>query len=52
MFISPKSGAGGIQKLLYLKCNVLKWESRFTLGLKVAKNKHYIKKMFQVKVVE
>ncbi len=45
MFISPESGVGGLQRLSSLKyyC-VLKWESRFTLGVDAAKNTHCIKK--------
>ncbi len=32
--------------------NVQKWEIKFTLGLNAAKNTHYIKKSFKIKVVQ
>ncbi len=51
MFIFPKSGARGPQTLTCLKYyNILKWESKFTLGLKTAKNINYIKKCFKQKL--
>ncbi len=54
MSIYPRRGAVGLQRLPFLKYyyNVLKWESRFTLGLIAAKNMDYMKKMLQIKVVE
>ncbi len=43
--IFPRSGARGLERLPSLKYyNVLKWESRFTLGLNDAESAHYIKK--------
>ncbi len=43
---------GGLQRLPYLKYyNVLKWESKFTFGLNTAKNTHYIKKSFKLKLL-
>ncbi len=48
MSISPKSGARGLQRLLYLKYyNIQKQESRFNLGFDTAKNKRYIQKCFK-----
>ncbi len=56
MSISPRPPGSGAQELQRLTClkyyNVLKWESRFTLGLNAAKNTDYIKKTLQIKVVE
>ncbi len=44
MPIFPKSGATALQRLPFSKYyDVLKWQSRFTLGLNAAKNVHYIK---------
>ncbi len=52
MSISLRVGARRLQKLPSLKYyNVLKWESKFTLRLNSAQNKHYFKKMLQIKVV-
>ncbi len=46
--IFPGSAARELQRLIYLKyCYVLKWESRFTIGLNAAKNTDYIKKRFK-----
>ncbi len=45
--ISCRSGVKELERLLSLKCNVLKCESRFTLGLNNAKNMHYVKKCFK-----
>ncbi len=48
MSISPRSGAMGLEKLICFKYYiVLKWKNRFTLGLNVANNKHYIQKCFK-----
>ncbi len=47
MSISPTNEARWLQRLSSSKYNVLKWESRFTLGLDAAKNIHYIKKCFK-----
>ncbi len=48
MSVSPWSGAWGLQKLRCLKYyNILKPESRFTLGLNTAENADYIKKCFE-----
>ncbi len=48
MYISPRSGAMGLQRLPCSKYyNVLKWESRFTLGHNAAKNMDYMKKCFK-----
>ncbi len=48
MPIFPKSGAKGLQKLPFSKYyKVLKWESRFTLGLNAAENADHIKKRFK-----
>ncbi len=49
MSVSHRSGAKRKQRLQSLKYyyNVLKWESRFTLGLDAAKNTHYIKTCFK-----
>ncbi len=47
MSISTRSGARGLQKLPCFKYyNVLKWESRFTLGYAV-KITDYIEKCFK-----
>ncbi len=43
MSISSMSSAGGLQRLTFLKYNVLQLESRFTLGLNTAKNTDYMK---------
>ncbi len=52
MPISFNSGAKGLQRLSRLKYyKALKWKSRFTLGLNVAKNRLY-EKMLQIKVAE
>ncbi len=49
---SSRSGARGLHRLSFLKYyNVLESESRFTLGLKAAKNADYIKKMLQTKII-
>ncbi len=46
--ISPRSVARGLQRLPFLRYyNVLKWGSRFTLGLNAAKITDYIKKLFK-----
>ncbi len=51
MSISPKRGVKDLQRLISFKCyKVLKWESRFTLGLNAAKNTDYIKKSFKEKL--
>ncbi len=43
-----RGGVRGLQRLPSLKYyNVLRRESRFSLELKAAKNKHYIKKCFK-----
>ncbi len=48
IFISPRSGARGLQTLPCLKYyNVLQWESKFTLWLNGAKNTDYIKNCFK-----
>ncbi len=53
MSISPTSGARQLQRLPRLKhYTMLKWDSRFTLGLNTAKKKNYMKKMLQIKVIE
>ncbi len=51
MSIFHRSGVRGLQRLPTLKYyNVLKQESRFTVGLNAAKNRHYIKKCFKWKL--
>ncbi len=47
--ISLRSGAWKLQRLPYLKYNVLEWESRFTSGLNAAESTDYIKKYFEQK---
>ncbi len=48
MSISPQSEARGLERLPFLKYYyVLKWESKFTLGLNTVKNTYYIKKCFK-----
>ncbi len=50
MFTSPWRRVKGFQRLPYLKYyNVLKQESRFTLGLDAAKIIDYIEKCFKLK---
>ncbi len=45
--LSPRSGAKEHQRLPCLKyCNILKWKSRFSLGLNTAKFTAYIKECF------
>ncbi len=49
---STTSGAGGFQRLPFLKYyNVPKWENKFTLGLKTARNTNYIKNCFKQKLL-
>ncbi len=51
LYISPRSGARGYQKLQFLKYyNVLEWESGFTLGMDAANNTNYIKKSLKQKL--
>ncbi len=46
-----QEGSKVFQELPFLKYyNVSKWESRFTLELNAAKNKHYIQKCFKLKL--
>ncbi len=53
MSISFRSEASWLQRLICFKYFiVLKWESRFTLGLHAAKITDYIKKTLQIKVVD
>ncbi len=48
MSISPQSGAGGLERLTWLKYYiVLKLQITFNLGLNAAKNTHYIEKSFK-----
>ncbi len=48
MFVSPRSGARGLQRFPYLKnYEIQKQESRFTLGLNAAKNTHYFQDCFK-----
>ncbi len=50
--IFPRSGARVLQRLLPLKYyNVQKWESRYILGLDAAKNTHYVRKCFKLKLL-
>ncbi len=52
MCIFSRSEASGLQRLLFSKSyNVLKRESRFTLGLNAAKITDYIKKCFKQKFI-
>ncbi len=44
MSISSRRRAVGLERLPYLKYNVLKWENTLTLRLNAAKNIDYIKK--------
>ncbi len=45
VYLSHWSGARGHQRLPTLKYyNLLKWESRFTLGINIVKNTNYIRK--------
>ncbi len=47
MSISLGNGAMGLQRLPPLKYfNVQKWESRISLWLDAAKNRHYMRKHF------
>ncbi len=47
IFISPRSGARGLQRLPFLKYNnILEWESWLSLGLNVAKSTDCIEKCF------
>ncbi len=52
MSICPRSGAREIQILPRFKYyNVLKWESRFILGLNADKITNYIEKCFKLKLL-
>ncbi len=53
MSISPVSGTVELQRLQCLKYyyNVLKWESKFSLGLNAAKITDYIKKWLKQKLI-
>ncbi len=44
MSVSRQSGARGLEKLLCLRYNVLKWENRLTEGLNTTKNSDFMKK--------
>ncbi len=51
LFLSPsRIGARGLQTLPFFKYNVLKWETRFTLGLNAAKSTDYNKTYFKQKL--
>ncbi len=48
MSISPQSGAWGLERLIWLRYDiVLKWKNTFNLGLNAAKSTHHRKKSFK-----
>ncbi len=45
MSISPESGGKGLEKLIWLKYDIVrKWQNTFNLGLNIAKNMHHTKR--------